>query len=250
MVIVIHFLRDENFLGIPRNPGFFVRFSGFSRVGVPIWGKNKFFLVKMIPQFILSSLKCKSVTPKALKLHLQSIKLQKSFYSSNFCSFMCAVMLWYAKFQFFFVSTILILDFLYGCHTLFCCGFCSSLIEHYAYHCCWAPLRSGDSDFGQDWKPGTRGIPYFSNDPKGSFRCINRRQSTHHFVSYPDILTNFIELLPVQSLVIIHKFMDISFERAFRKFICTFVYTGGIVVRLLSWYMGWWSKQCISYQVC
>jgi hypothetical protein len=56
----------------------------------------------MTPQFILSTLKCNSVTPKALQLHLQSIKLQKSFYSSNFFSFMCAVMLWYAKFQFFF----------------------------------------------------------------------------------------------------------------------------------------------------
>jgi hypothetical protein len=32
------------------------------------------------------------MTPKALKLHLQSIKLQKSFYSSNFCYFTCAVM--------------------------------------------------------------------------------------------------------------------------------------------------------------
>jgi hypothetical protein len=41
--------------------------------------KKKFFLVKMTPQLILTTLKCNShsVTPKALKLHLQSIKLQK-----------------------------------------------------------------------------------------------------------------------------------------------------------------------------
>jgi hypothetical protein len=89
--------------------------SGVFQSGCSPFEKNKkikICLVKMTPQFILSTLKCNSVTPKALKLHLQSIKLQKSFYSSNFCSFMCAVMLWYAKFQFFFVSTILILDVL------------------------------------------------------------------------------------------------------------------------------------------
>jgi hypothetical protein len=42
--------------------------------------------------------------------HLQSIKLQKSFYSPNFL-FTCAVMSWLAKFQFFFASTILIPDY-------------------------------------------------------------------------------------------------------------------------------------------
>jgi hypothetical protein len=68
----------------------------------PIWEKIIIFLVKMTPQFILSTLKCNSLTPKALKPHIQSIKLQKSFYSSNFCSFTCAVMLWIAKFQVFF----------------------------------------------------------------------------------------------------------------------------------------------------
>jgi hypothetical protein len=42
------------------------------------------------------------MTPMTLKLHLQSIKLQKSFYSSNFCYFMCAMMSRFAKFQGFF----------------------------------------------------------------------------------------------------------------------------------------------------
>jgi hypothetical protein len=40
-----------------------------------------------------------------------------------------------------------------------------------------------DSDFGQavNWKLGTGQIPLrFSNEPKGSFRCMNHRQSTHH----------------------------------------------------------------------
>jgi hypothetical protein len=73
----------------------------------PIWD---FFSENDPPQFILSTLKCNSVTPKDLKLHLQSIKLQNSFYSSNFCSFTCAVMLWFVKFQVFFVSTILIFN--------------------------------------------------------------------------------------------------------------------------------------------
>jgi hypothetical protein len=53
------------------------------------------------------------VTSKALKLHLQSIRLQKSFYSSNFCSFTCGVM-WFAKFQVFLVSTILILEIMFN----------------------------------------------------------------------------------------------------------------------------------------
>jgi hypothetical protein len=34
-----------------------------------------------------------------------------------------------------------------------------SLIEYYVYCCGWAPsLRPSDSDFGQNWKPGTREI--------------------------------------------------------------------------------------------
>jgi uncharacterized membrane protein SpoIIM required for sporulation len=66
--------------------------------------------VKITPQFILSTLKCNSRTPKASKLHLQSIKFQKSFYSSIFCYFTCAVMLWFTKFQVFIVFTILIFD--------------------------------------------------------------------------------------------------------------------------------------------
>jgi hypothetical protein len=90
----------------------FPAISGVFQSGCsPFEKKTTTFLVKMIPQFIASTLKCNSVTPKALKLHLQSIKLQKSFYSLNFCSFMCTVMLCkkYAKFQGCFVSTILIL---------------------------------------------------------------------------------------------------------------------------------------------
>jgi hypothetical protein len=58
--------------------------------------------VKMTPQFILSTLKCNNMTPKALKLHLESIKLQKSFYSSNFFNFTCSVMSRFAKLQVFF----------------------------------------------------------------------------------------------------------------------------------------------------
>jgi hypothetical protein len=67
---------DENFPGKPGFPGFY----GDFRV-VPNLKKNKI----TYPQFILSTLKCNSMTPKALKLHLQSIKLFKSFYSSNLC---------------------------------------------------------------------------------------------------------------------------------------------------------------------
>jgi hypothetical protein len=48
-------------------------------------------------------------------------------------------------------------------------------------HCGWASLRSSDSDFGQNWKPGTGEIPLLiSNDPKVSFRCMNHTQSTYH----------------------------------------------------------------------
>jgi hypothetical protein len=76
-------------------------------------------------------------------------------------------------------------------------------------HCGWAPLRPSDSDFCQNWKPRTGEIHrlslwlgaieiqwfrlqpeleardweiplLFSNDPKGSFRCMNHMQSTHH----------------------------------------------------------------------
>jgi hypothetical protein len=47
---------EENFPGKPKISGFFQRFPDFSRVGVPNLKKNK-------------------KTPKALKLHLQSIKL-------------------------------------------------------------------------------------------------------------------------------------------------------------------------------
>jgi hypothetical protein len=63
---------------------------------------------KMTPGFILSTLKCNNMTPQALKLHLQSIKLKKSFYSLNFCYFAYAMMSRFAKFQGFFSSTILI----------------------------------------------------------------------------------------------------------------------------------------------
>jgi hypothetical protein len=85
-------------------PGFSSNFRGF-----PEW---------VFP--IRATLKCNNMTPKALKLHLQSIKLQKSFYSlqsiklqksfysSNFCYFTCAMMSRFAKFQGFFSSTILI----------------------------------------------------------------------------------------------------------------------------------------------
>jgi hypothetical protein len=41
------------------------------------------------------------MTLRALKLYLQSIKLQK-FYSLNFCYFTCAMMSRFAKFQGFF----------------------------------------------------------------------------------------------------------------------------------------------------
>jgi hypothetical protein len=65
---IIDSIRDENFPGIPGNLGFSSDFRVFSRVGVPHLRKKKncFFLVKMTPQFIVSTLKCNSVTPKAL----------------------------------------------------------------------------------------------------------------------------------------------------------------------------------------
>jgi hypothetical protein len=47
---------------------------------------------KITPQLVLSTLKCNNMTPKALKLNLQSIRLQKSFYSLNFFCFMCTMM--------------------------------------------------------------------------------------------------------------------------------------------------------------
>jgi hypothetical protein len=48
-------------------------------------------------------------------------------------------------------------------------------------HSVWASLRLGDSGFGQNCKPRTGEIPLlFSIDPKGSFRQVNYRQSTHH----------------------------------------------------------------------
>jgi hypothetical protein len=56
----------------------------------------------MTPGFILSTLKCNNMIPQALKLHLQSIKLQRSFYSLNFCYFTYAMMSRFAKFQGFF----------------------------------------------------------------------------------------------------------------------------------------------------
>jgi hypothetical protein len=62
----------------------------------------------MTPRFILSTLKCNNMTLRALKLHLHSIKFQKSFYSSNFFNFTCTMMSRFAKFQVFFSSTILI----------------------------------------------------------------------------------------------------------------------------------------------
>jgi hypothetical protein len=61
------YMMDENFPGKPRLSGFISDFR-FSRVGVPQF----FFSMKMTPQFILSTLKCNNMTPKALKLHLQS----------------------------------------------------------------------------------------------------------------------------------------------------------------------------------
>jgi hypothetical protein len=76
-------------------------FPAISRVGVPHLSNKK-----NDPQFILSTLKCNSV--KSLKT--ASTVHKTSFYSSNLCSFTCAVMLWFAKCQVFFVSTILILD--------------------------------------------------------------------------------------------------------------------------------------------
>jgi hypothetical protein len=76
-------LMDENFPCKPRFPGFSSDFRIF-----PEWVFKKiFFFSEDDPQFILSTLKYNSMTPKALKLHLQSITLQKSFYSSNFCYF-------------------------------------------------------------------------------------------------------------------------------------------------------------------
>jgi hypothetical protein len=98
---------DENF---PRKPGLPCLSSDcrvFQSGCSPFQFIKNIFLVKITPQFVLSTLKCK-MTPKALILHLQSIKLQKSFYSSNFFNFTCAVMSWFAKFQVFFASTILI----------------------------------------------------------------------------------------------------------------------------------------------
>jgi hypothetical protein len=65
---------DENF---PGNPDFSSDFRVFQS-GCCFLGEN--------------DPKCNNMTTKALKLHLQSIKLQKSFYSSNFCYFTCAVM--------------------------------------------------------------------------------------------------------------------------------------------------------------
>jgi hypothetical protein len=44
--------------------------------------------------------------------------------------------------------------------------FCICALIH-AYHCSWVPLRYSDSDFDQNWNPGTREIPLFSNDPNG-----------------------------------------------------------------------------------
>jgi hypothetical protein len=70
------------FSGNTRKSGFFQRFPGFSRVGVPHSSKKKIFFFKW-PQDSF-------YPPQALKLHLQSIKLQKSFYSLNFCYFTCA----------------------------------------------------------------------------------------------------------------------------------------------------------------
>jgi hypothetical protein len=64
--------------------------------------------VKMTPQFVLSTLKCNNMTPKALKLHLQFMKPQKSYSSSNFFYFICTAMSWFAKFKVLFALTILI----------------------------------------------------------------------------------------------------------------------------------------------
>jgi hypothetical protein len=43
------------------------------------------------------------------------------------------------------------------------------------------PITAVQSFFDQNSKPGTREIPLlFSNDPKGSYKCMNHGQSTHH----------------------------------------------------------------------
>jgi hypothetical protein len=84
----------------------------------------------MPPRFILSTLKCNNVTPKALKLHLQSIKLQKSIYSLNFFYFTCAMMSRFAKFQVFFSSTILIPSYSGSCQLLL---FCPGHVRSHSY---------------------------------------------------------------------------------------------------------------------
>jgi hypothetical protein len=59
------------FSGNTRKSGFFQRFPGFPEWVFPIWERKKiFFSENDPPQFILSTLKCNSATPKALKLHL------------------------------------------------------------------------------------------------------------------------------------------------------------------------------------
>jgi hypothetical protein len=110
---------DENFLG---KPDF--------RVGVP--HSNLFFLnfslVKM-------TIKCNNTTPKALKLHLENIKLQKFFYSSICCYFTCAVMSRFAIFQCFFSSTILIPDDMFPRALKIHLYYFTTVVEIYALSC-------------------------------------------------------------------------------------------------------------------
>jgi hypothetical protein len=56
----------------------------------------------------------------------------------------------------------------------------SSVFTNFAYHVSLL-LGAIKAHFGQNWKPRIGEILLlFSNDPKGSFRCMNQRQSTHH----------------------------------------------------------------------
>jgi hypothetical protein len=57
------------------------------------------------------------------------------------------------------------------------------IFDCYVYHCGWAPLRSTDSKFCQNWKIEDWGdSPTLFEWSQGSFMCMNHRQSTHHLV--------------------------------------------------------------------
>jgi hypothetical protein len=53
--------------------------------------------------------------------------------------------------------------------------FLRSLIECYTYHCSSVPLRPSDSDFGQNWMPGTGESPLhlIPRGPLGSWTTVN-----------------------------------------------------------------------------